>query len=808
MKRLKRHFWSRMAVLITLTLLFTCNPMGSAAYAEGAMDSPIPVSDEATLIDAITSADNSGEAVTIELTTDIETMQTITIPKGADITLIGKYEIKMMNNGPTLSVISGATLRIDGITVTHAPATIGMGVTSRGTLYLMSGLISGNTSSSYGGGGGGVYFHGRYVDGLWVESVFNMSGGEISGNASEGRGGGVRADGTFNMSGGEISGNVSEGTGGGVYATGTFNMSGGTISDNVALGQFGGGGVYSGGSLFNMIGGTISGNIAPNGFGGGVYVPMTLIIDAEGYPHYPLTFNMRGGKISGNEAKIRGGGVYNAGTFHLDGGTISDNTSDKGGGICNDYGSAYDQPSGLFVEGGTISGNEAKTDGGGIFTTGYKVCSISGAAITGNKAGQSGGGILWLDQPMLKNLHVASDVIFSDNSAHTPYDRKPEDDGVYMANIKCTTWTSPFRQGYNNYDISYMGLDYKGDVDGPVISGFLPFVTEVKAGGEVRFEIDIKDPSGLGQPHALLIPPAGSSTAPLTATLTKSTGNTFSGLWNIPANAPAGQWQVRFECADTPGNFTTWNPTSVITVAGANASGGTQSQAVTLTLDRATLTLDIGGTVALKAEQKRGTVISSYPNLDWISDRSDVATVDVYGKVTAKGPGTAIIRVTGDEGVTATCTVTVNAPAAEKGGGNTPDTPAGNGATPGISGGTDGTTTSPGGNQTDGATATAAIPRVALKTVRAGKGKMTVTWKKASAAAKVTGYQIQVRVKGSAKWKTKSIHVKKASVAFTKLKVGKRYQVRIRAYRFVDGKTHYGGWSKAFVSGKVKCERV
>jgi hypothetical protein len=758
--------------LITLTLLFTCNPMGSAIYAESVddMSGMIAVSNEEELKAAIYPAGNGIHAqfdyeipilertFTIELTADVDITKTLTIPEGHYITMIGGYALRMLNNGSTINVSSDSCLTIAGITVTHDADATGVGVRNYGTLSLTSGSISGNKATA---------------------------------------GAGVHNSGTFDMSGGDISHNEAtdkHGMGGGVCNSGVFTMHKGTISENKAA------------------------------YGAGVFNNQTYYIDVPDEDEsFGCKFYMHDGEVSNNEAKVQGGGVWNGDFFYLYGGAISGNSADKGGGVWNTCGIL----GGFAMEGGSISSNDATTDGGGVANatefnmSGGDIAgnqtltgngggvwnsgrmNLSGGTVTGNTTPVDGGGI-WVDQTRIDRLNVAAGVTFADNKAGIPYDRKAEDDGVYMANIKCTTWTSPFRQGYNNYDISYMGLNYKGDVDGPVLSDFIPFVTEVKAGGEVRFEIDIKDPSGLGQPHALLIPPAGSSIAPLTATLTKSTGNTFSGLWNIPTNAPAGQWQVRFECADTLGNLATWNPTSVITVAGAGASGGTQSQAVTLTLDRAALTLDVGGTVALKAEQKRGTTISNYPNLDWTSDRSDVATVDVYGKVTAKGPGVAIIRAIGDEGATATCTVTVNAPATEKGGGNTPDTPAGNGATPGISDGTDGTTTSPGGNQTEGATATAAIPRVALKMVKAGNGKVTVTWKKASAAAKVTGYQIQVRVKGSAKWKTKSIHGEKASVAFTKLKVGKRYQVRVRAYRFVNEARRYGGWSKIFVGGKVK----
>jgi len=46
--------------------------------------------------------------------------------------------------------------------------------------------------------------------------------------------------------------------------------------------------------------------------------------------------------------------------------------------------------------------------------------------------------------------------VFSNNRASAAYDRAESDDELYRKHIGSrVTWTSPFEQGYNNYDISY-----------------------------------------------------------------------------------------------------------------------------------------------------------------------------------------------------------------------------------------------------------------------------------------------------------------------------------------------------------------
>jgi len=103
--------------------------------------------------------------------------------------------------------------------------------------------------------------------------------------------------------------------------------------------------------------------------------------------------------------------------------------------------------------------------------------------------------------------------------------------------------------------------------------------------------------------------------------------------------------------------------------------------------------------------------------------------------------------------------------------------------------------------------------KISVTKIKAGKKQIKVTWKKLSAAQQVTKYQVQYRAKGTAKWKTKTVLAKSSSLTIKKLKKGKTYQVRVRAYKTVEqidanmqivNTNYYGAWSKAKISKKVK----
>ena len=139
----------------------------------------------------------------------------------------------------------------------------------------------------------------------------------------------------------------------------------------------------------------------------------------------------------------------------------------------------------------------------------------------------------------------------------------------------------------------------------------------------------------------------------------------------------------------------------------------------------------------------------------------------------------------------------------------TPGTDAG--TTPGPGTGTATGTTTPGtaqtpssttGNQTQSQTKVT-VKKAVLKSVKsAAKKALTVTWKK---DASVKGYLVQVSLKKNFK-SAKTVNIGKAKTVSTKikgLKSGKKYYVRVRAYKVSGGTKVYGKWS-AVKNSKVK----
>ena len=85
--------------------------------------------------------------------------------------------------------------------------------------------------------------------------------------------------------------------------------------------------------------------------------------------------------------------------------------------------------------------------------------------------------------------------------------------------------------------------------------------------------------------------------------------------------------------------------------------------------------------------------------------------------------------------------------------------------------------------------------KIAISKLTAGKNQLTVRWKKQTG---ITGYQIEYSLKNSFA-NSKKVTIKKAATTSTtinKLLAGKKYYVRIRAYKVVKNKNYYSAWSK------------
>lgn len=93
--------------------------------------------------------------------------------------------------------------------------------------------------------------------------------------------------------------------------------------------------------------------------------------------------------------------------------------------------------------------------------------------------------------------------------------------------------------------------------------------------------------------------------------------------------------------------------------------------------------------------------------------------------------------------------------------------------------------------------------KVKVASAKAGKKSVKVTWKKVKG---IKGYQIQYSTNKKFKKGNKTITIKSTkstSATIKKLKSKKKYYVRMRTYKIVNGKKVYSAWSKA-KSVKVK----
>lgn len=115
-------------------------------------------------------------------------------------------------------------------------------------------------------------------------------------------------------------------------------------------------------------------------------------------------FQLHGGSITGNTANLNGGGVYvDGGDFTMDGGIITGNTADTSDSNDGYGGGGVYVGSGAFqMKGGSITGNKANVgdgDGGGVYVEENGAFTMSGGSIADNTAARDGGGVfIWLSE--------------------------------------------------------------------------------------------------------------------------------------------------------------------------------------------------------------------------------------------------------------------------------------------------------------------------------------------------------------------------------------------------------------------------
>ena len=115
----------------------------------------------------------------------------------------------------------------------------------------------------------------------------------------------------------------------------------------------------------------------------------------------------------------------------------------------------------------------------------------------------------------------------------------------------------------------------------------------------------------------------------------------------------------------------------------------------------------------------------------------------------------------------------------------------GNNANTGANNSSSGSSNISGGSYGNAGNATTVSKITMWKITQKGKGKVKVIWKKVIGSS---GYQVQY----SLNKKMRAAKLKKckaASLTIKKLKKKKTYYVRVRAYKYVNGKKVYGKWS-------------
>ena len=314
---------------------------------------------------------------------------------------------------------NGGALTFDGVTIAgNSAATNGGGVYQVGTMVfgfetvqINNSVINLNTAGGTvaGTGGGGFYAEGSFL--LDTTDVTNNTA-----NAGKGDGGGIFGTATSQVSlqGGNVTGNVAGRAGGGVENSGFF-FADSTVFDKNTAGVNGGAlhqttgntvlsfskvtnnsAVNQGGGLWNSTTGFLStiftditGNVAMTGDGGGVYG------DDDGMGGGNSDIELTSGTVSGNTAAVNGGGVAAlSGLLFLDTVTVTGNVANGnapglgGGGI---YTGAM-----LQAMNATVSNNTATSgtgNGGGILVAPTGTGTFFSGNITGNQAARAGGGI-------------------------------------------------------------------------------------------------------------------------------------------------------------------------------------------------------------------------------------------------------------------------------------------------------------------------------------------------------------------------------------------------------------------------------
>jgi CSLREA domain-containing protein len=304
----------------------------------------------------------------------------------------------------------------------------GGGILNTGDLRLENVLVTSNESLDDSDDGGGIY--------NGSDAVLTLVDSVVTGNTSDRHGGGIyNAGGTVVLEGSTVMNNTAATSGGGIY-----NAGGGTLSISLqsVIGPFnraagnistsGGGGIYNAGTA-TVEDSTVEQNGRPE-------VGSTVTRDGGGiFNALDAQLELIGSIVEDNSATGDGGGIANLSADALalrltDTIVRLNSAGDDGGGIHSLTGtvwvercqitqnSAADDAGGLRFEGGTatilestIRGNTAvagvNSDSGGIRISGGATVTIERSTISGNQSRGHGGGVYSIGSTTIVNSTIS-----------------------------------------------------------------------------------------------------------------------------------------------------------------------------------------------------------------------------------------------------------------------------------------------------------------------------------------------------------------------------------------------------------------
>ena len=225
-----------------------------------------------------------------------------------------------------------------------------------------------------------------------------------------------------------------------------------------------------------------------------------------------------------------------------------------------------------------------------------------------------------------------------------------------------------------------------------------------------------------------------------------STFNSPTSRWH---SSSAGKFSSRDDLDQTPGKASS-NCLQTLELMKTNlsvpfiAQGTSPVENLDASLGK-TIDLDLMRMAIYEGDQSLVYVLG---NIIWKSSDTSVAIVDTNGKVTFVGAGSATISAISDDGSNASVTVKSKV----------------------------------------------TIKTPTLRTLKAGKKKCTVKWRKVSG----NGYELQYSNRKSFRTFKSKVFTKATttSTVLKKLKSKKKYYVRIRTIKNVNGTKYYSSWSK------------